>query len=125
MDVWIIGDTFLRDIFPMMQALRTSSAWSKDRNIPYMYCQFNVFYFFSSATLHITNVLAKFLNSVVKGFNRHEHLPCYILIIPDEDILLALNFTTYGISFMLGLCLTWLSKQIERLLESRVESLYQ
>ena len=115
----------MRDVFPTMQALCTSSTRSKDKQIPFIYCQYNIFYFFSSATTHITNILMKMLNATIEGFNRCDHLPRFIVFMPDEDILLSLNHSTYGISYLLGLCLNWFSKQVERLIETRMEDLHR
>ena len=119
-----MGDSFLRDIFPMMQALRTSNCWSKDKEIPFMYCQFNIFYVFAGVTAQVNNIMTKLLNSTIEGFNRHDHLPRYIIYIPDEDFLLSLNHVTYGVSYLLGLSLNWLSCQIECLIQSRMKDLH-
>ena len=107
-----------------MQAMKTSATWTADKQVPYLYAQYNVFFFFVSQSSHINNCLTKIHNSVVEGFNCREHLPKYILFMPDDDILVSLNHFTYGISSLLGICINWLAKQVERLVDARIEDLY-
>ena len=40
-EVWIIGDTFVREVFPTMQSLKTQAAAAKDTK-PYLYEYFNL-----------------------------------------------------------------------------------
>ena len=124
MDLWFVGDAFLRDTFPTMQSMKTSASMLQ-RQLPFVYERFNVFYFFLAKNSFIQNILVKLHNAVVEGLNRREHLPKYIIFMPDEDFLLSLNHYVFGISWLAGTCVNWITKQIERLLDSRADQLYR
>ena len=124
MDVWFISDTFLSKMFPTLQAMRTSATMA-NKAPPFVYNQFNVFFFFMSQATRISNVLTKLVNSAVEGFNRREYMPKYICMIIDEDMLFSLDYFQYGITYLLGVCFNWLARQVERLLEARAEDLFK
>ena len=126
MDVWILGDNLLREIFHTFQSLKTSADRSsnRDRHMPYIYSEYNVFFFFMAGSSAIQNFLTKITNVAVEAFNRRDHLPKHIIIIPDEDLIISLNFFAYGSSYLIGTCVNWLSKQLERMMDARIEDLH-
>ena len=95
MDIWIIGDTFLQDTFATLQTLR-SSASLENKNPLYIYEQYNVFIFFMPKSNQQIHTLGHIHHSIVEAFNRRYHLPWYILMILDKDIIEAVNFYDYG-----------------------------
>ena len=101
--------------------MKTSRTWSEMSEIPFMYEQFNILYLVSSTPT--LNILIRLLHATIDGFNKRNYLPRYIIFMPDEDFLTSLSHTNNGISYLLGLCLNWLSRQIESLLEVRIEQL--
>ena len=64
--------------------------------------------------------LTRIINSLIEALNEHDHLPKYIIFIPDRDIIGAMgnfNFTIAPIIF--DLCITWIIQQIEILIQRR------
>ena len=68
-------------------------------------------------------VIAKLQNALVAAFNDHAHLPKYIFIIPDKDIIEYIELFDSGVKKAIFDNLTWLSKAIGRCLISRREDL--
>ena len=124
MDIWFIGDAMLSELFPTLQVMKTTASMGA-KQLPYMYDQYNVFCCYISQANRINNILTKLQHAVVEGFNRCEHLPRYIFIPADEDFLLSLNLFSCGIAIMVEKCVNWLSKQVECMLESRIEDLHK
>ena len=123
MDIWFVGDAFLRETFPTMQTLKTSTSMD-NKSLPFIYKQFNVFYFFMSRNTFIQNILTKVHNAIVEGLNRRDYLLKYIVFMLDEDFIVAMDHFVFGISHLITTCLNWLSVQIERLLDARADQLH-
>ena len=121
-DMWIVGDRFMNSIFRTLQELK-DKAVRADKPTPFIYERFNVFHFYRSSLTH--NAYIRMLNSFVDALNRRPHLPKYILLVPDKDLLEAIDFFNFGITKILGTCLNWLAKQFERMLESRHENIFK
>ena len=121
-DIWLVGDKFLREMFPALQAMKMTATHSK-QSPPFVYEQFNIFYHFS--TRHNRNGLSQIQHAIADAFNWRERLPKLFVMILDHDLLESLDYQGYGISLMLGRALNWISKQIEVLLDCRSEDLYK
>ena len=120
-DAWIVGDAFLREVFAVFQASRTS-ANLRQEELPFLYRRFNLFYFFSNP-LAGRNILLRILNSVIDGLNRHTFLPKYIIMLLDDNILRMMDLDSAGLTLQLERCMKWLAKQITGLIESRKEKM--
>ena len=70
------------------------------------------------------NILTRLSNSAVEAFNRREHLPKYLVVLPNEDFLVSLNFFAYGSSYLIGIAINWIAKQLKRMLDARAEDLH-
>ena len=124
MDVWILGDIFLNDVFATMQTLKMTVAMEK-RNPPYLYDQYNVFYFFTPRNNQLTNILMRVRNSIAEAFNRRYHMPRYIVIMLDKDVVESLNYFDPGETKLLGQVMDWISKEVQHCMEARCEDLYR
>ena len=124
MDIWFIGDAFLQDVFATMQTMKSTAAMDK-QSPPYVYEQYNVFVFFTAQTSHQINFLARVQNAMMEAFNRRFHLPRYIVIMLDKDLIEVVNYFKYGESMILDKAIQWLSKELDRTIESRSEDLMQ
>ena len=121
MDLWIMRDTFLQDTFPTLQTMKTNP--NPGRNIPYIYEQYNDFFFFIASSSQQHNFLARVQNAIAEAFNRRNHLPRYILMILYKDLIEAVNFYDYRESTVLRSTCNWLAKQLEHSIDACLEEL--
>ena len=90
---------------------------------PYMYEFFNTFGFITC--IGAKNVLTRILNAIIEGFNRCVKLPRYIFIILDKNLIEAAVFYKYdyGVKKMLERWMRWLSRTLDRYIETRKQDL--
>ena len=119
-DTWIVGDTFLREIYPTFQAMETQAVQSK-KSPPYAFEYFKVFPFYSSNLQYSRNVLTRIQNAIVEAFNRRERLPQYMIIIMDKDIVEAAEHFTFGVKKIFDRWHKWLETTIQRFIAIRKE----
>ena len=93
------------------------------KNPPYIYDQY-MFYFFSPRSSQNKNILSRCHSALVEAFNRRYHLPRYIIVVLDKDVIESVNFFDYGQSTILGHIVHWISKELQNYLSTRSEQLY-
>ena len=122
--VWIIGDDFLQRTFHSLQDLKSEAVVKKTR-LPYLYENFNISAWFVKQTKSAVNVptMAKLQNALIVVLNEYPHLPKYIIVIPDKDVIQSNEFYDNGIKKALFDNLQWLSRQFGRNLLARREDL--
>ena len=94
---------------------------------PYLYESFNLFSFITYDNRVSRNILTRILNAMIEGFNRREHLPKYVLLVLDKNLIEAATEhynTDYGIKEMLSKWVTWIWKMLDRLIEIRKQDLF-
>ena len=119
----MLGDSFLKDVFPTLQAMRYGSTVQK-KMPPYMYDMFNVIYFFTSPMTFGNNTLLRANNAFIEALNRRGRLPRYILIIFDRDLIDMINRFDFGITEQLDRCIRWFATQMEHSLAARREQIW-
>ena len=90
---------------------------------PYVYQQFLIKPFYQTGMGSAPGTVHKLYNSMVEAFNKSHKLPHYILMVPDRDIILQLDYFAPGIGFIIEQTMEWLFKQIERLIEAKCDFL--
>ena len=85
-NLWLIGHQFLNQIYHELPSIRHKAQTARQQ-VPYVYDFYNVSCFTPNLNSLVTDVLAKFVNCLVKALNDTVQLPRIILIIPDGDIL--------------------------------------
>ena len=121
-DLWLIGDSFLRTSYSSLQEMRTDAKVNKITG-PYIYDYYNIKAYFQASNGSSSAALFNILNSVIEGLNDKTHLPRYILICPDRDLLQHANHFLFGIHIILEKIVPWLVKEIEKMLKIRKEGL--
>ena len=111
-DCWVVGDEFLISIYSALQELKTDYA-TNHKPMPYLYEHYNISAWYQSPLLNQIR-MARILNSFLDGLNERKKLPKYVLLIPDEDIILGVNYIGYGVMTMIKEQLNWLFKQINK-----------
>ena len=93
--VWCIGDKFLFNLHHIISESRNKPG----QGIPYLHTQYNFTAWYTNplsdvepTVVHIFNALAEVLND-----KKQFHLPKYLIVIPDRDILDSLNIWDYSV----------------------------
>ena len=122
-NAWLVGDEFLRKNYHAYPALR-AEAVVNNRPAPYVFSNYNVSTFTSAEKL-LRNPMTRMLNCFIEALNKYHVLPRFIIIIPDWDIVKFIDYSRYGISKMLGMCLEWLVGEFEKALSIKKEDMRQ
>ena len=85
---------------------------------------FNLFYFFTSPLNFGNNSLLRINNAFIEGLNHRDHLPTYVLIILDRDLIDMINRFDYGITTELERCIKWIAIQMERSVSARKDQMW-
>ena len=118
----MVGNIFLRATFPTLQTMKTEAAVNK-RQQPYMYDFFNIRCYFQQSDGSADGTLHKIYNALVEALNQKAHLPRYLMVIPDRDLILQADHYNQGLNHILDKDILWLTKQIERAFTCRREDL--
>ena len=126
-DFWIVGDEAVRASISTRQAMKSECGFD-NKLLPYIYEYYNVNCYFESPLGKTKSVAARILNSVIQGMNAWAHLPRYILVIPDVDILnyackydYLMNDTEVDFEEIMS----WLVRQIKRSIKIRLDDLHR
>ena len=115
MNIWLIGDYFLKDVMPSLNALKRS-AQSKDTEMPYLHQFFNIKEYHPQAG---STGIAQVINPLVDTLNERQKLPKYVLMILDKDMLANLKDQGFFTAKVMGAVLHYTIRQIDMLIESR------
>ena len=116
-DCWIVGDEFLSDTFTALQEFKAENAVK-----PHIYEQYNMMPFFQSPLKPHPRVV-KVLNSFIEGLNSTPKLPKYVLLIPDQDLIVGAKHLDYGVIHIIEEQIKWLFKQLNKVIARRREDL--
>ena len=122
-DLWIVGDSFVNDIYYVLPAIN-SKAKAEDIQGPFIYDQFNV-RCFTSNPVNTKPVMVKLVNCLIKALNELEKLPKIIAVIPDWDILKDIDYCSYGVVEMITKVLQWIIREMSRAVKSKIDRLKQ
>ena len=75
---------------------------------------------FSSAN---ENMMIRLQNTMASALNKCEHLPKYVLVILDDDIITFTEYLGPGVSSLLGSYITWIVKEFRKLVEDKKNAL--
>ena len=118
-DVWLIGDTFMKDTIGSLHALKKASQ-ARNRPSPFLFQEFNVRDYYAGAAY---TGIARMLHAIVQAMNDNHRLAKYIIMIPDRDIVLSLLNQDIDSSYIMGATLHYLIKQINILIARRKHDL--
>ena len=122
-DVWIIGDSFLHDVFTTFQASKTEVFVEKVKP-PYLYDYYNIHYGFHPPLSLMKSVGARISNSLIELLNWNEfRLPKYIIVIPDKDLIEGAmdQIWDYGFKKVFRSLVDWVMSDINKMLSIRKE----
>ena len=119
----MVGDVFLRDILLTFRNMCTQAA-AGEQPIPYVYANYNVEIFASPHNQHVRSFLAHMVNAFAKSLNEYDdkkppHLPRYILIIMDKDLIENAQVYDFGVSHTFEDLMKWLLINFNNMIEIR------
>ena len=100
-------------------------AIQKHETLPYLHNRYNIESFFQGQLSLVKPAVARFINSLLDVLNHPTqlHLPKYVILFPDKDIIKDLKDEEYGAKKLIKSQLQWLIVQINSLLETRRKEL--
>ena len=114
----------MKNLVSALQSMRTSALINK-KPPPYIYDQYNVFPFYSSQSSNVRKILVRLQHAFTEAFNRRIKLPKYIIILPDKDFIMAADFFEFGVKKLLCGLTMWLARELERMLDIRMNDLFE
>ena len=114
--VWFIGDEFLRELFVTDRAMRTQ-ATQQQKMSPYLYDYYNIECYYTNPLSSNRSILARILNALIAGLNKNEHLPRYIVMMMDKDVVSASKIYDYGAVETFEKLMCWLLNNVTRNIE--------
>ena len=91
-DLWLLGDTFLADVYNEFLSIKQKARKNKKFILPYILDFFNVSALFTRSA-GVNLAMARIVNSLIEAVNaKGALLPKYIIVVLDKDILHDLNF---------------------------------
>ena len=114
-NLWLVGDTFVRQFWPMVSSAKSHSAINFNRS--YLTDMYNIHPCYPGNMLSTRSLVAKVFNEIVKALNVEEHLPKIIIIMFDMNLIEEINFGGFGCKTIFEKLLQWLTKNLEITLE--------
>ena len=113
-DVWFLGDQFLKNMFQAFTSIDIE-AIKNEKPRPFTFDNYNVKYYWKSFTSSGNPSPAGCtVNSLIDGINGNPHLPKYIIVITDTDLLKRMTYFKFGASLVIGKALgSWLGKLMD------------
>ena len=109
-EIWLIGDVFLsRSSDVIMKRLAEKS---------YMHANYQVRVIASSpVTSHVPDAIARLRNSMIKAWKKFNTIPKMIIIIPEDDVLNAVDFNGFGIKQMFENVIEWIVEEHMKIMD--------
>ena len=119
-DLWLVGDAFLRDLFPTLQALRAKAVLD-EKVKPYIFEYYNIVPLYPAKSSNIRSTEARIFNELVGGLNERPKLPRYVLIVLDKEILESADHNNFGINRIVSELVDWMARNIDKTIDLRRE----
>ena len=110
-DVWLLGDSFMRSLWPTFAATR-AKAVAANTTKPYLFDFFNVIPLYPGVGDANKSLIGRIHNELVNGLDDHDWLPSYLVVLPDKNIIEAAKFGGFGCKVVFEKMVTWLVNAI-------------
>ena len=91
-----MGNEFLRLVFHALQDIKSEAGVRKEC-LPYLCENYNIQAWYIRPIDTEIPTIGKMQNSYVAAFNEYSHLPSYIFMMPDKDILTSIDLFDVGV----------------------------
>ena len=106
----------------MLPILRTQNKLRKNKDL-YLQSDYNFSSTFTNPECSLKPTVTRIFNALVKELNDAEHLPKYIIMILDKDILETLDTSKFNPKKLIRAEVYWLQQQVSKYLLARRENL--
>ena len=93
------------------------------QKVPYIYEYYNVSCFTSAPDALVLDILARFVNCLIKALNDMSKLPRFIVVVPETDILQFVNFSQQGTRYVCREAISWIVAQMARAIDAKKDQL--
>ena len=123
-DIWLIGDSFLAEIHPVLNEMSREKD-DAESSVPYMYKFFNVSCFVTNPLCVERSKLTRILNALIEALNQCKTLPRLIVMLPDTDLIEQIDLVNPGKCQIMGACFDWLLNNAEKVISAKKEGFRQ
>ena len=113
LDVWFIGDVYLKEVHNTFQGMLNRAKLDRKSWQPYLLEYYNPKAYYYSSSNWLTSVMSRILNKLIEALNENEHLPKFIIFMPDKDLISDLKSFDYGATKNLENITNWLMRQCD------------
>ena len=112
--VWFVGDDFVSKSFRIHFELQTASGstFIKEKYEYAVVCE-------SRRSSPITNILSHIENTLGSAISNATHLPKFLIVVLDDDLITNLNFAGKGAGTLLGTWIEWLMDVFSKLIRDK------
>ena len=121
-DIWIIGDDFLTELFPTLQAMKKEAKIAK-KTPPYLYEEFNIIGYLSTSLGLNRSFMGRIFNNLIEAINKNDKVPKYIMFVLDAGLLQDANFFRWGLGDILDRCLKYMIGEVTKIMDAKIESM--
>ena len=118
-DLWLLGDTFLKDIIGSFEAIRYQAQRDKEEVPLYIQDTFNVYPYYGSASSGVKHSITRIVNSLIEAIKEHRRLPKYLVVIIDLDMLRDVNVFDQSAAQIINELVRWLVRQVDMILRRK------
>ena len=120
-DLWLVGDTFLRDIWPTL-IMTNSKAKADNTAKPYIFDNFNVSPYYARGSSLTKSIVARLHNEVINQLNdKMSAILKYIILMADKDLVEATRVAGFGCKVVFESILFWLADNLNRSMQIHLE----
>ena len=119
---WLLRDNFLTNIHDALSSLKTELKISKENSL-YLHENYQIRSFFTNPASPMQPVILCIHSAFVAALNEYSHLPHYVFVIPDNDLVKPLIGCKAETTNLITENLEWLIKNIAKDLMRRREDL--
>ena len=116
--MWFLGDAALKDWFTTFASMH-KQAVEKNQPQPYLFAYYNLDHLYSNQMSDNRSLLARIINALIDKLNEHSHLPRYIVILIDKDLILNAQVFDFGVCDTFEHTTRWLLNNIVCVIEQR------
>ena len=118
-DLWLLGDTFLKDIIGSFEAIRYQAQRDKEEVPPYIQDTFNVYPYYDSASSGVKHSITRIVNSLIEAIKERRRLPKYLVVIIDLDMLRDVDVFDQSAAQIINELVRWLVRQVDMILRCK------
>ena len=114
-DIWIIGDNFVQETFPALDAIKYNVQRNSSVSSTYMHDYYNVLAFNNTLATGVKLATTRIMNSLLEVVNRKDlhHLPKILLVIIDKDLMTDLEIQSSNVVNTMCDLVQWLVRQLD------------